>query len=51
MPQLLLIFERNGREIERQVARDGERAAQMAAILIAQLGILEVGDILTIEEA
>jgi hypothetical protein len=48
---LILVFERNGTELERQVARDGERAAAMAALLIARLGVLEVGDCLMIEEA
>ena len=51
LANLLIIFERDGREIERLVARDGERAASMAALLIAQLGILQVGDAMTIEEA
>lgn len=32
-----IIFERDGHEIERHVARDGERAAHMAALLIANL--------------
>ncbi|HKD29809.1 MAG TPA: hypothetical protein VKC66_28350 [Xanthobacteraceae bacterium] len=50
MSQLLVIFERDGREIERQVARDGERAAQMAVVMIAGLGLLEPGDVVWIEE-
>ena len=50
MPQLLIIFERDGGEIARQVSRDGERAAMMASLLIAELGWLQHGDVLTIEE-
>jgi len=48
---VLLVFERNGRELERQVARDGERAAAMAALLIARVAPLQVGDTMTVEEA
>jgi hypothetical protein len=50
MNPMLIIFEGHGREIERQVARDCERACQIASLLIAELGWLEVGDTLTIEE-
>jgi Resolvase, N terminal domain len=48
---LIIVFERDGAEIERQTARDGERAAQMAALLIARLGTLQAGDVMTVEEA
>jgi hypothetical protein len=48
--QLLIIFDRDGVELERRVARDGERAAMMAALLIAELGVLQPGDLLSIEE-
>jgi hypothetical protein len=48
---LVLVYERDGQEIARRVARDGERAAQMAALLMAELGVLEPGDVMTVEEA
>jgi len=48
---VLLVFERNGRELERQVARDGDRTAAMAALLIARMAPLQVGDTMTVEEA
>lgn len=48
--ELVVVFERNGQEISRLTARDGERAAQMAALLIAQLGRLEPGDVMTVIE-
>jgi hypothetical protein len=51
MPQLMIIFERDGREIERWVARDGERAAHIAAVMIVNLCMLQPGDTLYIEEA
>jgi hypothetical protein len=50
MSQLLVTFERNGREIERQVARDGEKRPPMAVVMIAGLGLLEPGDVVCIEE-
>jgi hypothetical protein len=50
MNQLLIIFERNGREVDRIVARDGSRACDEAARLIASFGWLVVGDVLTVEE-
>jgi hypothetical protein len=46
----LIRFLRDGQEIARRVARDGERAAQMAALVIAELGTLEIGDSMLIEE-
>jgi hypothetical protein len=46
MSQLLIFFERGGREIERVVARDGEKPCMMAALLIW----LEGGVTLTVEE-
>jgi hypothetical protein len=48
---LIIVYERDGHEIERQVARDGTRAAQMAALLIARLGELQAGDAMMVEEA
>jgi hypothetical protein len=48
--ELVIVFERNGQEIRRLTARDGERAAQMAALLIAALGRLEPGDVMTVNE-
>jgi len=50
LAELLIIFERNGREIERHVAKDGDRAAQMAVVLISANAPLEIGDRITIEE-
>jgi hypothetical protein len=49
--ELVIVFERNGQEIRRLTAPDGERAAQMAALLIAQLGRLEAGDVITVNES
>ena len=48
--ELVIVFERNGQELRRVTVRDGERAAQMAALLIAQLGRLEPGDVMTVNE-
>lgn len=47
---LVVIFRREGEEIARRVAQDGERAAQMAALLIAEAGELQVGDAIIVEE-
>jgi hypothetical protein len=47
---LVLVFERSGQEVERQVAREGNRAAQMATVIIAQQAPLQAGDTLYIEE-
>ncbi len=48
--ELVIVFERNGQEIRRLTARNGEQAAQMAALLIAALGRLEAGDVMTVNE-
>jgi hypothetical protein len=48
--EVVIVFERNGQEIRRLTAQNGERAAQMAALLIAQLGRLEPGDVMTVNE-
>ena len=48
---LTLVFERDGREVERQVAGDGNRAAQMATVIVAQQAPLQDGDRLTVTEA
>jgi len=48
---LVIVFARDGEEIARRTARDGGRAAQMACVLIAELGRLQPGDTMTVEEA
>jgi hypothetical protein len=48
---LVISFERGGVEVERQVARDGNRAAQMATVIVAQQAPLQDGDKLSVAEA
>jgi hypothetical protein len=49
--ELVIVFERNGQEIRRLTVHNGERAAQVAALLIARLGGLEPGDVMTVNES
>jgi hypothetical protein len=45
-----LVFERDGQVIIRQIAGNGKRAAHIAVRCIAELGALQAGDVLFIEE-
>jgi hypothetical protein len=48
---LVITFIRDEEEIEQRTARDGGRAAQAACVMIAQLGELRAGDMMTVAEA
>jgi len=51
LAELLLIFERHGRERDREVARDADRASQMLALMVARHAPAEIGDTYSVEEA
>jgi hypothetical protein len=48
---LIITFVRDGDEVEQRTARDGGKAAQVACVMIAQLGQLQAGDVMTVTEA
>jgi len=48
---LIITFTREGEEVEQRTAKDGGRAAQVACVMIAQLGQLKAGNVMTVTEA
>jgi hypothetical protein len=48
---LIITFAREGEEVDQRTARDGGRAAQVARVMIAHLGQLKAGDVMTVTEA
>ncbi len=48
---IVVVIERDGREIERLVAGTPERACQMLVVWLAGAGAVHPGDCITIEEA
>jgi hypothetical protein len=47
--ELVVIFSRAGERDDARLASDGERAAQMAVLMIATRGILYAGDQLVVQ--
>ena len=49
LDRLVVKFHRGGRAIEREDASTGERALRFGLLMLARLGYLQAGDLLTVD--